>query len=130
MANTLTYRLNRNSVEIALWHRFGREVIQVDLLSIRVYQDFRIFRRLLLERRYQNLDAHIWTDLGRATFWPSQAVINHQSKGWLVLVIDQEQVRTRIALPQKELEEAVGLLQRFRRRFSDPRQKLFIVHQN
>ena len=120
-------------VPALLWNRLGREMLQIDPVQVRIYHDYRLFRVLKLERRYQSLDAVIWTDLGRQTAWPQASPAlsdaRHRS-GWLMLEVDRERILTRVPLSVQDLEEGVLLLQRFIRQHTGPGRNLFVVHNN
>ncbi len=117
-----------------LWQRFGREIIELDPGHIRIYHDYRIFRILKVERSYREMQAQMFTDLGRrvdmARRWKPDNAVSSPSVGWLVISLDQERVRTRVALPRNELEEAVVLLDRYSQRHSGPGRNLYVVSNN
>lgn len=120
-------------VPALLWNRLGREMLQIDPVQLRIYHDYRLFRVLKLERRYQNLDAVIWTDLGGQTTWPQASPAlsdTRHRRGWLMLEVDRERILTRVPLSVHDLEEGVLLLQRFTRQHTGPGRNLFVVHNN
>ncbi|GEM_PF-1136651 len=116
-----------------LWNRFGREVLHVDPVQLRIYHDYRLFRVLKVERRYQQLEAVIWTDLGRETAWfqrSSEHFDVRQREGCLLLKVDRERILSRVPMAVQDLEEAVLLLERFTQRRTGPGRGLFVVHNN
>jgi hypothetical protein len=120
-------------VPALLWNRYGREMVQIDPVTLRIYHDFRLFRVLKLERRYRELNAVIWTDLGRQPTWLHGALSHadaRQRNGWLLLETERERILTRVPLSVKDLEEGVLLLQRFTRQHTGPGKNLFVVHNN
>lgn len=120
-------------VPTLLWNRLGREMLQIDPVTVRIYHDYRLFRVLKVERRYRELNAVIWTDLGRQTAWlersPARSDV-HPRSGWLMLEVDRERILTRVSLSVQDLEEGVLLLQRFTRQHTGPGRNLFVVHNN
>jgi hypothetical protein len=120
-------------VPALLWNRYGREMLQIDPVTVRIYHDYRLFRVLKVERRYQELNAVIWTDLGRQPTWLERSATHADSRhrsGWLMLEVDRERILTRVPLSVQDLEEGVLLLQRFTRQHTGPGKNLFVVHNN
>jgi len=77
-----------------------------------------LFQRVRLERTFRELEATCWTDLER----PGQ--------GWLMLRLDRERLRTRVMLPRHQLDEAVGVVQRFVETLPGKGRTMFLVHPN
>ncbi len=113
-----------------LWQRFGREVIELDPVRLRIYHDYRLFRRIRLERNYRQFEVQIWTDLVQSGTLPQKQSASGQSRGRLLLILDKERVRTRVSMNRMELEAAANLLERFRQLHRTPGSNLYVVNNN
>lgn len=105
-------------VPAVLWQRFGCERVIIQPGRIRIEHDYRLFKKVRLDRRFVHLEAATWTDLER------------NERGWLLLKMDEDRVRTRIALDRPVLTEAVSVVQSFVDAWPGQDSPLYAVHHN
>ncbi len=105
-------------IPAVLWQRFGCERVIIQPGRLRIEHDFRLFKRVRLERRFVRLEAATWTDLER------------NERGWLLLKLDEDRIRTRVALERPVLTEAVSVVQSFVDAWPGQDSPLYAVHHN